>query len=89
MLNKHGCTGSRWVTVPNHFPDSGDLSNETWYHLFEGYGVGDYETKHSGKHYKKVRTMYCDSVDNLLFYLGYDNWHKKWKIRRNPIARFF
>ena len=88
-LNKHGCIGSRWVTVPNHFPDSEDLSSEAWYHLVEGYCVGEYETKSSGKYYKKVRTMYCDSVDSLLYYLGYSNWQTKWKIRRNPFSRFF
>jgi len=89
VRNKHNGLGSRWVTVPNHFPEPDDLSSETWYHLFEGYCVGEYETKPSGKYYKKVRTMYCDSVDNLMSYLGYYNWHKEWKIRRSAIGRFF
>lgn len=89
VSNKHEGYGSRWVTVPNNFPEPDDLTNEDRYHLFEGYCVGDYETKPSGKHYKKVRTIYCDSIDNLLMYCGYDKWHEKYKIERNPIMRFF
>ena len=86
--NKHNGIGSRWLTVPNIFPDPEDISNKTWYYLSEGYCVGDYESKESGKYYKKIRTKYCDSVDNLLYALGYKDWYKEYKIERNPVKRF-
>lgn len=78
-----------WLTVPNIFPEYDDLANEDKYNLFEGYGVSEYETKSSGKYYVKIRVHKDENPHNLLMYLGYSDWHKKWKIRRNPIKRFF
>ena len=80
-----------WLTVPNFFPDYDDLDGETQYHLCEGYCISEYETKKSGKYYKKVRVVDGDNSENhnVLYFLGFWNWHKNYKIRRNPIKRFF
>jgi len=79
-----------WLTVPNFFPDYEDLEGETQYHLREGYGVSYYETKKSGKYYKKMRCPDLrENPHNVLYFLGFWNWHKNYKIRRNPIKRFF
>ena len=89
VKNKHGGIGSRWVTVPNHFPNPEDLTYDDWFQLIEGYGVGSFETKTSGKHYMKVRTKDGDDVDALIRYLGYDKWHEKWERRRGWFGNFF
>lgn len=76
------------MTVPDFFPEPEDIDPETEYCLHEGYGVStDWETKRSGKFYKKVRLPFYNGIDNLLMVLGFDNWHKKYKIERNLIKR--
>ena len=73
-----------WRTVPNIFPEYAELSSEARYHLFEGYGVGRYKTKPSGKMYKKVQVEHDPSGDKfhrLLLILGFANWHNKFCIR--------
>jgi len=79
----------KWLTVPNFFPDYDALDPETQYHLCEGFGISHYETKKSGKHYKKVRATCGGNTHNALRFLGYEDWYKKYKIIRNPIKRFF
>ena len=80
-----------WKTVPNFFPEPDDLDSETWYHLCEGYCIDNYETKPSGKYYKKVRvTGGAQSCTlNLINFLGFWNWHEKWKPKRTILGRFF
>jgi len=72
---------SSWRTVPINFPDYDDLDNETQYHLSEGYCVNEYESKKSGKNYKKIRfyekseKKYIDmQYAKLISYLGYESW---------------
>jgi hypothetical protein len=72
---------SQWKTVPNFFPDPDDLSNETWYHLHEGYGVAGYEVKRSGRYYKKIKVD--GSFGNLILFLGFSDWWKRWRPRRS------
>jgi hypothetical protein len=70
----------KWHTVPNFFPDYEDLSSTDKYHLNEGYSVSYYETKYSGKMYKKIRSdMECTS--NAITYLGFSEWWKYWEIK--------
>ncbi len=78
---------SSWKTVPDFFPEPHELSADDWYRLREGYGVGSYETRRSGKHYKRVRVDgdFC----NLLAYLGFAEWWKYWRLRRFLWIRYW
>lgn len=81
-----------WLTVPNTFPDPDDLSAQTWYDLQEGYGIYDFETRPSGKYYKKVRAnefLKYPKTDThkLISVLGFKDWHLEMKPRRS-ILRF-
>ena len=82
---------SSWKTVPNFFPDYDDLSNETKYHLNEGFGVSEYVTKRSGRYYKKVKMMYqrSDNFYSLIRYLDYDKWWERWKPNTSWWGRFW
>lgn len=73
-----------WRTVPNFFPDYDSLSAEDQYHLNEGYCISGYETKLSGKMYKKIRMEknMDSSFGSLLSFLGFWNWHERWYIHK-------
>lgn len=73
-----------WKTVPNIFPDYDDLSDESKYHLREGYGVYGYESKPSGKFYKKIKVDGSGdgAFGHLLWYMGYSEWWNKYKLKK-------
>ncbi len=81
-----------WKTVPNFFPDYDDFSREEKYRLAEGYGIEEWETKRSGRYYKKVRMSYHNQrisgyFEKLLGKLGFERWWKKWQPNKSIWGR--
>lgn len=74
---------ARWYTVPDFFPDYDDLSAAERYHLAEGYCIHGYETKKSGKFYKKIKTRNDRDFRELLNFMDLYDWHLRYKLRRN------